>query len=115
MWGERPLSATEEPSGVLPGLQTPHFPAALVNAASLATHPIFAAAVPDIARQEILAGEAIDIISRSDRGDRAAGAGFGIFPRLARPLPSAAKHFGSSSARKGQVAIIRLGGSLVGD
>src|SRR4051812_19177999 len=109
MWGERPLSATMEgDSGALPGFQAAYFPIALVDAAGLAAHPVFGTARPHIAGKEILAGETVHIIGRSDGRDGAAGASLRVFPRLACAIVAAAEHFRRGRPGKGKITVTRL-------
>src|SRR5687767_6455933 len=110
MWGERRSVATmQKRLGTLPGLQAAHFPIALVNAASLAAHPVFAAADAHIACKKILAGEAVEVIGRSNGSDGAAGTGRWVFPRLAHAIAAAAEHFRRRRTRIGKVAVARHG------
>src|SRR4051812_12733184 len=95
-------------SGALPGLQAAHFPIALVDAAGFAAHPVFATAGAHIAGEEILAGEAVHIIGRSDGSDGAARAGLRVLPGLAHAITAAAKHFRCRGAGIGKITVIRL-------
>src|SRR5215204_3599157 len=113
MWGERLLSATIYKSlGALPGLQATHFPIALVDAAGLAAHPVFTTAGTHIARQEILARKAVQIVGRSNGGHRAASAGLGVLPGLARAFAALPEHFRRRRPGIDQVTLrrLRLGG-----
>src|SRR6185312_7562564 len=120
MWGSRAAVATREGqaqrkprSGALPGLDGADFPGAFLLLAGFALQPGLRFAA-DIAGQEVAAGLPVLGIGRSDWRDRAAGAGRGVFPRLARVFDVAAQHLADSRAGIGKIAVGRQFAGLFG-
>src|SRR5581483_307434 len=97
----------------LGGLETADFPAAFGLFAGGAFEPGFGFAL-DVARQEIAAGAAVLDIGRGDRGDGAARAAPGIFPRQARVLLVAPEDLARGDAGISEVVVRRQIGRRLG-
>src|ERR1043165_3597899 len=97
MWGRSCGTATS--SGLRPQRLGPgprpealNLPGALFGAAGFALQPSLRALPSNVARQEVAAGQAVLAVSTGDRGDSAACAAGGIFPRSADLFAAAGEH-----------------------
>src|SRR6185312_13272055 len=102
------MTRTSDPPtlGAAPRAQIAHLPLAALGAAGLALQPRLAA-VLDVAGEKIAAGDAVLLVGRGERRDRATGAGLRVLPRQAGMRATFGQDLARRGARNGEVALGR--------